>query len=311
MRRLAAGTVEVEDLGPLEIRGLPAPIWTWRAVRPVDAPKRVAVARLIGREEELELLENALARAVRDRRATLVTVFGEPGIGKTRLVGEFVEGVERVTSLTGRSLPYGEGVTYWPLAAMIKASAGITDDAPASEAFERLRLCCESEAVADLLAVALGVLGAAENGRSASELTWAVTLWAEQLAEAQPLVLVFEDVHWAEEPLLGVVEHLARALRDSPVLIVCVARPDLLETAADLGRRQPTRAGARAGPADGRPEPRAGRRAARRRRGAVAPSGRWRSRRPRATRCSSRRRRGCSSTTRAGRRGASPTPSRP
>ena len=229
VRRLAAGTVEVEDLGPLEIRGLPAPIWTWRAVRPVDAPKRVAVARLIGREEELELLENALARAVRDRRATLVTVFGEPGIGKTRLVGEFVEGVERVTSLTGRSLPYGEGVTYWPLAAMIKASAGITDDAPASEAFERLRLCCESEAVADLLAVALGVLGAAENGRSASELTWAVTLWAEQLAEAQPLVLVFEDVHWAEEPLLGVVEHLARALRDSPVLIVCVARPDLLE----------------------------------------------------------------------------------
>ena len=239
VRRLAAGTVEVEDLGPLEIRGLPAPIWTWRAVRPVDAPKRVAVARLIGREEELELLENALARAVRDRRATLVTVFGEPGIGKTRLVGEFVEGVERVTSLTGRSLPYGEGVTYWPLAAMIKASAGITDDAPASEAFERLRLCCESEAVADLLAVALGVLGAAENGRSASELTWAVTLWAEQLAEAQPLVLVFEDVHWAEEPLLGVVEHLARALRDSPVLIVCVARPDLLERRPTWGGGNP------------------------------------------------------------------------
>ena len=72
-----------------------------------------------------------------------------------------------MTALSGRALPYGEGVTYWPLASMIKASAGITDDAPASEAFEKLRLCCESEAVADLLAVALGVLGAAEDGRDA------------------------------------------------------------------------------------------------------------------------------------------------
>ena len=109
---------------------------------------------------------------MRDRRATLVTVFGEPGLGKSRLVAEFADGVERVTALTGRALPYGEGVTYWPLASMIKASAGITDDDPASEAFEKLRVCCESEAVADLLAVALGVLGAAEDvTRGAGELT--------------------------------------------------------------------------------------------------------------------------------------------
>jgi predicted ATPase len=102
------------------------------------------------------------------RRALLLTIFGQAGVGKSRLAREFTAGAERATVLSGRCLPYGEGVTYWPLAAMIKASAGITDDAPASEAFERLRLCCESEAVADLLAVALGVLGAAENGRSAS-----------------------------------------------------------------------------------------------------------------------------------------------
>ena len=100
-------------------------------------------------------------------------MFGEPGIGKTRLVSEFVEGVERVTALTGRALPYGEGITYWPLASMIKASAGITDDAPAAEAFEKLRLSCESEAVADLLAVALGLLGAAEGIGEDAELTWA------------------------------------------------------------------------------------------------------------------------------------------
>src|SRR5581483_9455240 len=147
-----------------------------------------------------------------------------------RLVREFTAGAERVTVLRGRALPYGEGVTYWPLASMIKESAGITDDAPASEAFERLRLSCESEAVADLLAVALGVLGAADDseGHSPAELTWAVTLWSERLAEAQPLVLVFEDVHWAEDALL-----------DAPVLLICVARPDLLESRPTWGGGNP------------------------------------------------------------------------
>jgi class 3 adenylate cyclase/tetratricopeptide (TPR) repeat protein len=239
VRRLTAGTVEVEDAGPVQLKGRPDAIWTWRALRPLDAARPAASAWFVGRDEELELLENALGRAMRDRRAQLVTVFGEPGIGKSRLVREFTDGAERVTVLRGRALPYGEGVTYWPLASMIKDSAGITDDAPASEAFERLRLCCESEAVADLLAVALGVLGAAEEGRGAAELTWAVTTWAEQLAEAQPLVLVFEDVHWADDPLLNVIEHVARSLRTVPVLIICLARPDLLDTRPTWGGGNP------------------------------------------------------------------------
>src|SRR5204862_2888229 len=168
--------------------------------------RRVATP-FVGREEELALLENSFSRAVRDRRAQLVTIFGEPGLGKTRLVTEFTAGVERVTALAGRTLPYGEGVTYWPLASMIKASVGIDDDDPANEAFEKLRMSCESEAVADLLAVALGVLGAAQGERTPDQLNWAALRWAEQLADAQPLVLLFEDVHWAEEPLLGLIEH--------------------------------------------------------------------------------------------------------
>src|SRR3954454_4678094 len=118
---------------------------------------------------------------------------------------------------------------------MIEASAGITDDDPANNAFEKLRLCCESEAVADLLAVALGVLGAAEGERTPEQLTWAALRWAEQLADVQPLVLVFEDVHWAEEPLLELIEHLARSLKSSPVLIVAVARPELLDTRPSWG----------------------------------------------------------------------------
>jgi class 3 adenylate cyclase/ATP/maltotriose-dependent transcriptional regulator MalT len=233
-RRLSAGAVEVEDAGPVEIRGRAEALWTWRALR-IHDPRRVAVAPFVGREEELELLENAFARVTRDRRGQLVTIFGEPGLGKSRLVTEFVEGLERATILSGRTLPYGEGVTYWPIASMIKASAGIDDDDPAGEAFEKLRRSCESEAVADLLAVALGVLGAAQGERTPDQLSWATMRWAEQLADAQPLVLVFEDVHWAEEPLLDLVEHLARSLRSAPVLILAIARPELLDTRPSWG----------------------------------------------------------------------------
>jgi class 3 adenylate cyclase/tetratricopeptide (TPR) repeat protein len=233
-RRLAAGGVEVDDAGLVEVKGRADPVWTWRAVRVHDA-RRLAATPFVGREAELELLANSLSRAMRDRRAQLVTVFGEPGLGKTRLVNEFVEGAERVTVLSGRALPYGEGVTYWPLASMIKESAGIRDDDPAGDAFEKLRASCESEAVADLLAAALGVLGAADGERTPGELGWAALRWAEQLAEAQPLVLVFEDIHWAEEPLLDVIEHLARSLRDAPVVIVALARPELLDARPSWG----------------------------------------------------------------------------
>ena len=233
-RRLAAGAVEVESAGPLEIKGRTEPLWTWRALR-VHDPSRLPAAPLVGRGAELQLLENSFERAVRNRTVQLVTVFGDPGLGKTRLVTEFTDSLERVTTLSGRTLPYGEGVTYWPLASMIKASAGITDDDPANDAFEKLRMSCESEAVADLLAVALGVLGAAEGEHTSAELTWAALRWAEQLADLQPLVLVFEDVHWAEEPLLDLIEHLARSLRNVPVLIVAVTRPDLLDNRPSWG----------------------------------------------------------------------------
>jgi class 3 adenylate cyclase/tetratricopeptide (TPR) repeat protein len=233
-RRLSAGTVEVEDAGPVEIKGRAEPLWTWHALRLHD-PTLIAAAPFVGREAELELLENSFARTIRDRRAQLVTIFGDPGLGKSRLVAQFLESLERVTTLSGRTLPYGEGVTYWPIASMIKASAGIGDDDPANEAFEKLRLSCESEAVADLLAVALGVLGAAEGERTQDQLSWACLRWAERLADAQPLVLVFEDVHWAEEPLLDLIEHLARSLRNAPTLIVAVARPELLDTRPSWG----------------------------------------------------------------------------
>src|ERR671936_974193 len=146
--RLTLGRVEVEDLGPVELKGLPEPVWAWRATgadgsggaRPQLA---LMSAPLVGREAELDLLTKTYERALRDGRAHLFTIYGEPGVGKSRLAREFADGLEGATVLPGRSLPYGEGVTYWPLAEMVKCAAGIADDDPLDVAIEKLRAFCE------------------------------------------------------------------------------------------------------------------------------------------------------------------------
>ena len=234
---LVRGRVEFEQTEPRDIRGFGLPIVAHRVVCAAELgrPLRSLAAPLVGRESELELLENTFARTVRDKRATLLTIYGDPGVGKSRLVREFVAGLDRALVLSGRCLPYGEGVTYWPLAEMVKGSAGITDDDPLEEAQQKIRECCEDEAVADILALAVGVLEAVEGERSQQEITWAARAWAEQLAESQPLVLVFEDVHWGEEPLLELVEHLAAWVREQPLLILCIARPELLDVRPTWG----------------------------------------------------------------------------
>ncbi|HEY4622071.1 MAG TPA: AAA family ATPase, partial [Gaiellaceae bacterium] len=234
--RLAFASLVVEDAGPLELRGLQGPLRAWRVLDAVDGRARSTGPRapLVGRDTELELLENTFARTIRDGRAHLFTVYGEPGVGKSRLAHEFADGVERASILTGRCLPYGEGVTYWPLAEMIKAAAGISDDDPLEEAFEKLRACCEEEAVADVLGLAAGLLEALDGDRSSQEIAWAAREIMETLADVQPLVLVFEDIHWAEEPLLDLIEHLADWVR-APLLIVCLARPELLDNRSGWG----------------------------------------------------------------------------
>ena len=139
---------------------------------------------MVGRDVELGMLEASYSRAVRNQRANLVTIFGEPGVGKSRLAREFVESLEGATVLQGRSLPYGEGITYWPLAEMVKTSAGINDDEPVRDAFGKLRACCEDEAVADLLAVAAGLLEAVEDEKSQQEIAWAARVGRETRAAA-------------------------------------------------------------------------------------------------------------------------------
>jgi tetratricopeptide (TPR) repeat protein len=236
-RRLTVSAIETDEVGPLDLKGFGEPLlaWRFRAVKETDGRVSPVAAGFVGREYELELLENTLARIVRDRRAHLFTIFGEPGVGKSRLAREFVEGVEGATLLVGRSLPYGEGVTYWPLAEMVKVAAGIADDDPVQEAVGKLRACCGDDAVADLLALAVGVLEGIETERSQQDIAWAALEWASELADAQPLILVFEDVHWAEEPLLELIEHLAERVKDAPLLILCLARPELLDVRPGWG----------------------------------------------------------------------------
>ena len=234
--RLASGTLVVEDAGPLELKGVEVPLRAWRVMDAIDGPRRSQGPRaaLVGRDSELELLENTFQRTMRDGRAHLFTIFGEPGVGKSRLAREFVDGLERASVLTGRCLPYGEGVTYWPLAEMVKAAAGISDDDPLEEAFEKLKACCEEETVADVLGLASGMLEALEGERSGQEIAWAAREVMQTLGDVQPLVLFFEDIHWAEEPLLDLIEHLADWVR-APLLILCLARPELLDARPGWG----------------------------------------------------------------------------
>jgi class 3 adenylate cyclase/tetratricopeptide (TPR) repeat protein len=229
--RLTLGCFDIEDEGPLEVKGRADPVWAWRVVcvKRSEASGRRVAAPLVGRDAELELLENTYARAVRDKRAHLFTIYGDPGVGKSRLAREFIAGLESSTVLVGRALPYGEGVTYSALSDMVKVAAGIADDDPLDEAVEKLRECCPDEAVADLLGLASGVLEAVQSEHNQQEISWAARAWAEKLAEPQPLVLVFEDIHWGEEPLLELIEHLGTWVRNVPLLLLCLARPELLD----------------------------------------------------------------------------------
>ena len=180
---------------------------------------------IVGRETELAQLVQAFERSVARRTAHVFTVLADAGVGKTRLAEELVDAVEgRASVFVGRCLPYGEGITFWPLAEIVRAAAGRLD----RSGIERL-LGDEPDApaVADRIAQAVGV--SEGRGGAGEETFWAVRKLVEALARERPLVLVLEDLHWAELPFLDLVEHLTERVLGVPVLLVCLARPALLE----------------------------------------------------------------------------------
>ena len=216
---LAAAAIEAEGAGPdrFLLRSAHA------GVRPLalrlDAP-------LVGRDEETHRLEAAYARATRERVTMLVTVIGEAGLGKTRLVHEIAGRLGReVHVLTGRCLPYGEGITFWPLREVVRQACGGRDSP------ERIKALLDGEADAAGVAARLSsALGPGDQGRSdAAEIFWAARRLFETLARSRPLLVVFEDLHWAEPTFLDLVESLAVQPGRSPLVLVCIARPELLE----------------------------------------------------------------------------------
>jgi DNA-binding SARP family transcriptional activator len=218
-QQLAAAAIETESAGPdrFILRAAQA------AVRPLALRLDVPLA---GRNDEMRQLATACAVARRDQVTTLVTVIGEAGIGKTRLVYEIERRLgDEVTVLTGHCRPYGEGITFWPLREVIRQASGGYDS------LDKIKALLDGQADAAEVAARLSLaVGPGNQGRlDGAEIFWAARRLLETLARPRPLVVVFEDLHWAESTFLDLVESLAVQLGRSPVVLVCVARPELLE----------------------------------------------------------------------------------
>jgi class 3 adenylate cyclase/tetratricopeptide (TPR) repeat protein len=225
-RRLVEGAVRLRSHAAVSAKGKRRPLRMWDVeglADPAGRSTRGSAVPLVGRRAELRMLNTRFRRAVDRDRSVLVTVAGPAGIGKSRILREFVAGVaDEATVVVGRCLPYGEGITYWPLIEIVNELAGATGT---SEIEDLLSGDSQPRAVASRVAVAAG-----RSGASATEVDvqWAVRRLFEALARRGPLVAAFDDIHWAEPAMLDLIEHVA-AHATGPILILCLARGDLLE----------------------------------------------------------------------------------
>jgi predicted ATPase/DNA-binding SARP family transcriptional activator len=219
------------------IRADPAPGGHWRLVEVdagAEAIQRHFEGPLVAREGELERLRGTFSDVVARDSCRLLTVVGSAGIGKSRLAREFAALVsDQALFLTGRCLPYGEGITFWPLVEIVRAAAGDTT----ARAIARVLGNFEH---ADLIAREIaGILGAPDGSELGEDAFWAVRKLFEALARRQPVVVVFEDIHWAEPRLLDLVEHVVDWSRAVPILIICLSRPELLVERPSWGGGKP------------------------------------------------------------------------
>jgi class 3 adenylate cyclase/tetratricopeptide (TPR) repeat protein len=236
--RATRDVIEYVEHEPVKAKGKADPIPVWEALQVrsrlgMDVER--AMSPLVGRVRELGVIVDAFERAKSEGEPQLVTLVGVPGIGKSRLVGAFFSHLESQPDLVwwrqGRALPYGEGVSFWALSEMVKAHAGVDENDDAQTAAAKLR---ESvEAFVDpgerawVFEHLLPLVGLEGSGSGESAPAW--RHYIEALADARPLVMVFEDMHWADEGLLDFIDHLVDWATGVPLLVIATARPELLE----------------------------------------------------------------------------------
>ena len=210
--QLTHDAVEVEPVEPLALKGKAEPVPAYRllSVHGETGSARHLQAPMVGRETEMRRLRDAFGQALGDRSCQLFTILGSAGVGKSRLVAEFLGSLDGALVVRGRCLPYGEGITYWPVVEVLK-------QLPPAET--------DPVAAATTRALAAGE----ELVSSGDEIAWAFRKQLEAVAAETPVVCVFDDVHWGEETFLDLIEHVADLSRDAPILLLCMARPELLD----------------------------------------------------------------------------------
>ncbi|MEA2673354.1 MAG: hypothetical protein QOI92_546 [Chloroflexota bacterium] len=242
--RLVREAITTGEARDVAVKGRHEPV-TVRRLLDVD-PMAEAIHRrvggpMVGRERELGTLRAAYERATVERRCVLVTVLGTAGVGKSRLTHEFLAGVRPgATVVRGRCLPYGHGITWFPIAELLRSAVGLDDEADPNLVVERLRKLLEGMADADSIAARLAEpLGIAGEPAPVEELFWAVRRFLERLAGEGPTVVVIDDLQWADSTLLDLVEHLADWIHGVPLLILALARPELLDIRSGWGGGKP------------------------------------------------------------------------
>jgi class 3 adenylate cyclase len=206
---LVREAVDVETVEPLDLKGKSAPVPAYRLQRVREAARQRDAGAFVGRVDELAQLRSAWEHALSEQRCVLETVVGDAGIGKSRLAEEFLASVG-ATVLRGRCPPYGEGITYWPVVAVLKQLGLVPSDDAAAAAIRSL-------------------LGETTASTSAEEIAWAFRKTLELAASRQPLVVVFDDIQWGEETFLDLVEHVALLSSGPAIMLLCLARPELGE----------------------------------------------------------------------------------
>jgi class 3 adenylate cyclase/tetratricopeptide (TPR) repeat protein len=228
--RLVRGAVEVEVVEPLTLKGKAEPVPAYRLQKVSDATEgfvRRQDAPMIGRQIEMDALKRIYRRTVTERGCRMATVVADAGVGKSRLIDEFAAACgPKTTVIRGRCLPYGEGITFWPLREAARDAAGVDLNDPPDVARSRLDKLIGDEAVSARIASAIGL---ATEPYPVAEIFWGARRFLESLGRKRPLVVVIHDIHWAEPTFLEMIGNLIETIEDASVLLLCSSRPDLLE----------------------------------------------------------------------------------